>query len=158
MTIDIRRIDTRFDRWNELLALILEAFDYMNTRIDPPSSALALTSESLRKKADAEIAFVAMDGDDMLACMFLRPEPPHGLYVGKLAVRPSAQGRGLGWALLGVAENEAQARNLSQLRLETRIELVENHATFGAWGFLKTAENSHPGFSRKTFIEMRKQL
>ena len=158
MTIDIRRLDATFDRWDDLLALILESFDSMNGRIDPPSSALALTAESLLAKADAEIAFLAMDGNDMLACMFLRPEPPHTLYIGKLAVRPSAQRRGLGWALLGVAENEAQARNLSQLRLETRIELVENHATFGAWGFLKTAENSHPGFARKTFIEMRKQL
>jgi ribosomal protein S18 acetylase RimI-like enzyme len=158
MTIEIRRLDATFERWAELLALILEAFDYMNTRIDPPSSALALTPETLRQKAGREIGYLAVDGDALLACMFLRPEPPHGLYIGKLAVRPSAQGRGLGWMLLGVAENEAQAHNLSQLRLETRIELAENHATFGAWGFLKTAENAHAGFARPTYIEMRKQL
>lgn len=158
MTIEIRRLDETFDRWDALLALILEAFRYMNGRIDPPSSALALTPETLRDRADAEVAFIAVEDGEILACMFLRPEPPQSLYVGKLAVRPTAQGRGLGWALLGVAENEAQARNLPQLRLETRIELVENHATFGAWGFLKTAERSHPGFARKTFIEMRKQL
>lgn len=158
MAIEIKRIDGSFNRWDALLALILQAFDYMSDRIDPPSSALSLTPETLRDKAGREIAYLAADGDEMLACMFLRLEPPDCLYIGKLAVRPTAQGRGLGWRLLGVAENEAQARNLSKLRLETRIELTENHATFGAWGFLKTAENAHKGFARPTYIEMCKQL
>ena len=41
--------------------LILHSFAYMDDRIDPPSSALALTAASLAAKAEAEIAY-ARDG------------------------------------------------------------------------------------------------
>ncbi|MGO7418170.1 GNAT family N-acetyltransferase, partial [Rhizobium ruizarguesonis] len=34
----------------------------------------------------------------------------------------------------------------------------DNHAVFAAWGFSRTAEKSHPGFARTTFVEMRKVL
>ncbi len=42
--------------------------------------------------------------------------------------------------------------------LQTRIKLVENHATFAALGFEKAAETAHPGYERTTSITMRKQV
>ena len=156
--MDIIRLDRQFDRWEELRTLILESFAYMKDRIDPPSSALLLTPDALRLRADREIAFAALDESKiLLGCLFARPEPDC-LYLGKLAVLPSDQRRGIGWMLLGLAENEARTRHLHQLRLETRIELTENHAIFRAWGFRQTAENAHPGYDRPTSIEMRKDL
>lgn len=153
----IIRLDPSFTRWDELLALILTAFASMNGRIDPPSSALSLTAEALAAKADAEIGHVAIDNGKLTGCLFLRPEADC-LYVGKLAVLPAAQGKGLGRRLLTVAEETAAKFGLAALRLETRIELTDNHAVFAAWGFFKTAEKAHPGFTRTTFIEMRKNL
>src|SRR6185295_4788841 len=44
------------------------------------------------------------------------------------------------------------------MELDTRIELVENHKTFAAFGFVKTAERSHAGYTRATFITMQKAL
>ncbi|MBB4274937.1 GNAT family N-acetyltransferase [Rhizobium mongolense] len=151
------RIDANFHRWNELLELILSAFGYMNGRINPPSSALSLTPQSLAEKTLNEIGYVVLEDEDLLGCMFLRPEPGC-LYLGKLAVAPAAQGRGIGRLLLQVAEAAARERLLSALRLDTRIELTGNHSVFAAWGFAKTAEKSHPGFDRVTYIEMRKVL
>ncbi len=153
----ILRLDADFARWRELLALILSSFAYMNGRIDPPSSALKLTFESLAAKAQAEIAYVVIEEGALVGCIFLRPEADC-LYVGKLAVAPAAERRGIGRRLLGIAEDTARALSLPGLRLETRIELTENHAVFGRWGFEKTAENAHPGFTRTTSIEMRKRL
>lgn len=155
--ITIQRLNGSFDRWDALLDLILASFAYMNGRIDPPSSALALTPQSLREKARNEIGYVALDGDKIAGCVFCRAEP-ESLYIGKLAVLPSAQGKGIGRSLLTYAEAEARKHGLAILRLETRIELIENHATFATWGFAKTAENSHPGFDRTTSIEMRRFL
>lgn len=151
------RIDGSFTRWGELLDLIQTSFAYMDGRIDPPSSAIHLTAESLAEKAKAEIAYAVEDGGNLAACIFLRPET-ECLYVGKLAVRPSAQGKGVGRRLLATAEEVARDLGLPALRLDTRIELVDNHSTFAAWGFAKTKERSHPGFTRVTFIEMRKAL
>lgn len=84
--IRIARVGEEFDRWQDLLALIMASFAYMDGVIDPPSSAHRLTLENLSEKARAEIAFVALDGDELLGCLFCRPEPPACLYVGKLCV------------------------------------------------------------------------
>lgn len=154
----LARIDEGFRDYEGLLSLILRSFASMEGRIDPPSSAHLLTVEALREKALQEIAYIATEEGRILGCVFLKPEPPECLYIGKLAVDPQAQGRGIGRALLAAAISVASELGLPQLRLQTRIELTENHIVFGRWGFLKTAENAHPGFSRMTSIEMRKTL
>ncbi len=151
-------IDEAFADWDALLALILESFASMHPRIDPPSSALRLTLDSLREKARAEMAYAAMEDGRLLGCIFCKPEPPDCLYIGKLAVAREAQGKGVGRLLLEVATDYAVAQRLSCLRLETRIELTENHGVFARWGFVRSADGIHPGFSRTTFIEMRKPI
>lgn len=155
--VSIRPLDETFANWGELLALIRQSFAFMNGRIDPPSSALSLTTDALQDKASREIGLIAIDGERLVGCLFCRPERDH-LYIGKLAVLPELQGKGIGRQLLSAAEAVARRKNLPGLTLETRIELTENHATFAAWGFVKIAENRHPGFSRTTSIEMHKAL
>ncbi len=155
--IEIVKIDGEFERFVELLALIRSSFAYMDGVIDPPSSAHRLTLDTLAQKTDDEIAFVALDGEMLLGCIFCKPEAA-SLYVGKLAVSPLAQGKGVGSALLRTAEDVARGLGLPALRLETRIELTGNHRRFATWGFVRTAENSHPGYTRVTSIEMTKRL
>ncbi|OCP20793.1 MULTISPECIES: GNAT family N-acetyltransferase [unclassified Ensifer] len=155
--MQIVRIDATFDRYDELLTLILHAFAYMDGRIDPPSSAHALTNEGLKKKASAEIGFVAVDGSVLAGCIFCKPEIDC-LYIGKLAVAAAYQKKGVGRLLLASAEEAARNRRLPALRLQTRIELIENHRTFAAWGFVETGRTAHSGFTRPTTIEMRKTL
>ena len=155
--IEIVKIDGEFKRFAELLALIRSSFAYMDGIIDPPSSAHRLTLDTLAQKTEDEIAFVALDGELLLGCIFCKPEVT-SLYVGKLAVSPLAQGKGVGSALLRRAEEVASDLGLSALRLETRIELTGNHRRFAEWGFVRTAENSHPGYVRVTSIEMTKRL
>lgn len=156
--ISIQPLPASFDDWETLLSLILSAFAYMDGVIDPPSSAHHLTPKSLQQKASDEVCYLAQDGERIVGCIFLRPEAPDCLYIGKLAISPDAQGLGIGRQLLSAAEQQARQRGLPALRLETRIELTGNHATFMAWGFAKTAEKSHADYSRTTFIEMRKVL
>lgn len=157
MTIEFLRIDTGFEPYQELVDLILAAFAFMDGRIDPPSSAHRLTPATLRQKAAQEIAFAAIENGRLVGCIFLKPEEAT-LYIGKLAVHPAAQGMGTGRLLLEKTEATARQLGLSSLRLETRIELAENHRLFATWGFVKTAENRHAGYARTTSIEMRKRL
>ncbi|MEB2845027.1 GNAT family N-acetyltransferase [Rhizobiales bacterium RZME27] len=154
---EIIRIENGFQRWDELFALILSSFAYMDGVIDPPSSANRLTLAALAYKAQTEVAYVAIEAGKLVGCVFCKPEERF-LYIGKLAIAPSLQGNGLGRKLLAKAEEVAREKGLPALRLETRIELVGNHATFGRWGFEKTAENRHAGFDRTTSIEMQKRL
>lgn len=151
-------IDETFEDWEALLSLILASFAYMHPRIDPPSSALRLAPQLLKQKAETEKAYAVVEDGRLLGCVFCKPEPPDCLYIGKLAVAPDAQGRGVGRLMLQAAEDYAARCGLPSLRLETRIELEENHRLFTRWGFVRTLEASHPGFTDITFIEMRKVL
>ncbi len=155
--VTVRRLPTDFSDWAGLLALILRAFDYMNGRIDPPSSALALTPETLRDKAQAETAFLAHIGDRMVGCAFLAEKADH-FYLGKLAVDPDSQRRGIGRALMQAAEAHVRAAGKPEIELQTRIELTGNHRAFERLGYLETARTAHPGFDRPTTITMRKAL
>lgn len=156
-SLTIRIPPPDFTDWEGLLALILRSFDYMNGRIDPPSSALALTPESLKRKAESEAAFLAYLHGQLAGCAFLAEKADH-FYLGKLAVEPSLQGRGIGKALMAAAERHAREAGKLMIELQTRIELVENHRTFERLGFHETARTAHPGYDRPTSLTMRKVL
>jgi N-acetylglutamate synthase-like GNAT family acetyltransferase len=152
--IVIRRAPDDFADWETVRALILAAFAGMEGRIDPPSSALRLTPQSMAADAAAGALLLAERPGALVGCVFVRPKGDV-LYIGKLAVRPDLQGRGIGRALVAAARVEAQARGLAALELQTRIELIENHAAFARLGFAKTGETAHPGYDRPTSITMR---
>lgn len=155
--IAVAKLSADFDRWDELLALILDAFAYMDGIIDPPSSALMLTPASLAAKACVETAFLASLGDELLGCVFMADKPDH-FYIGKLAVAPAAQATGIGRRLLAVAERHARKRGKPILELQTRMELVGNQQAFRKLGFSETRRTAHPGYSSPTSITMRKVL
>ena len=150
----VRRAPPDFAAWDSVRALILDAFAYMEGRIDPSSSALRLTPQSMAADAAKGAWLLAERDGALVGCVVVRPKDD-ALYVGKLAVRPGMQGQGIGRALIAAAREEARARGLPALELQTRIELVENHAAFARMGFVKVAETAHPGFARSTSITMR---
>jgi len=152
--IMIRTAPRNFSEWERVRLLILDAFAYMAPRIDPPSSALRLTAQSMRADADSGALLLAWRADDLVGCVFVRPKKDV-LYISKLAVNPTLQRAGIGRKLMEAARAEARRRGIGMLELSTRIELVENHAAFARMGFVKTAETAHEGFDRPTSIVMR---
>jgi len=153
----VRRAPPDFADWERVRALILDAFAYMDARINPPSSALRLTAQSMKTNADKGALLLAERSGDLVGCVFAEVKGD-ALYIGKLAVRPGLQGAGIGKQLVDAAREEARRRGLGMLELETRIELVENHATFARMGFVKTGESAHEGFDRPTSITMRAKI
>lgn len=134
------------------LTLIRGAFAYMDGRIDPPSSMHRLCADAMLENGG-----LWGIGTPLRACVVLTPMND-ALYIGKLAVADAARGQGLARAMIMLAAQEAQRLNLAWLELETRIELTENHAVFGALGFRKVGETAHPGYDRPTSITMRKAV
>ena len=153
----VTQIPADFDRWNEVLALIMGAFASMDGVIDPPSSAHLLTAGTLRDKARRETGFVAFKGDRIVGCVFALEQVAE-LYVGKLAVAPHCQGQGIGRRLMQAVEDLARRRGKAALELQTRIELTGNHAAFARFGFHETERTAHEGYPRPTSITMRKVL
>lgn len=137
------------------LALIRDAFAYMDGRIDPPSSMHRLDAAAMeRTAAEAEVWAV---GDPVVGCVVLT-EKADCLYVGKLAVAGAARGQGLARRLIDLAEARARALGLPVLELQSRVELVENHRTFAAMGFAETARSAHPGYDRPTTVTFRRTV
>jgi len=133
------------------LALIRASFTYMEGRIDPPSSVHRLTLADLARSAETGEVWVIEDPGRIIACVVLTPRPDH-LYLGKLAVAPDFRQQGLARQLVERALVQTRARGLPELRLETRVELTENHATFRALGFRETGRTAHPGHDRPTSL------
>jgi predicted N-acetyltransferase YhbS len=141
--------------WPPILALLREAFAYMEGRIDPPSSLHDLTPEAVSRHVETGEIWVT--GDPVVACLFLTPKP-EALYLGKLAVAAPHRGQGLARRLVDLAEARAVIHDLPVLELQTRVELAGNHAAFRALGFVETGRTSHPGFARPTSITFRRQV
>ena len=141
--------------WAAILRLIQTEFAYMATRIDPPSSMQRLTEADIAAKAESGEVWLV--GTPPVACMFLTVQAD-SLYLGKLAVSTSQRGKGLARALVGVAQIRAKVLGLAAVELETRVELVENHAAFRALGFMETGRSAHPGYAQPTSITFRKAV
>ena len=155
--ISVAAIPTEFDQWEALLSLIRASFAYMDGVIDPPSSVHRLSPEALRAKAATEIVFIARAGEQVVGCAFLAEKEGH-FYLGKLAVLPAYQGRGVGRHLLEAAEDHARRAGKPIIELQTRIELTANHRVFARLGFVETGRTAHEGYDRPTSVTMRKAL
>lgn len=141
--------------WPALLRLIQRAFAPMDGRIDPPSSMHRLTAEAIAAQARAHEVWAI--GTPPVACVFLTPRAG-ALYIGKLAVAAEQRGNGHARTLIELAEARARALALPVLELETRVELVENHACFRALGFVETGRFAHPGYDHPTSITFRRAV
>lgn len=139
--------------WEALLALIRRAFAGMEGRIDPPTSLHKMTAQDLATHTGE----VWVIGRPARACMVLTPKP-NALHLGRLSVDPTLQRKGYAHILIDLAEARARALGLPVLELQSRIELVENHAIFFALGFEQTGSTSHPGFDGPTSLVFTKSL
>lgn len=143
--------------WHALLRLIQTNFAYMEGRIDPPSSMHDLTTEAIERQSESGEIWVVEDDGHPIACVFLTPREG-ALYIGKLTVATGHRGKGLARLLVETAQARGRAMGLPLLELQSRIELVENHAAFASMGFELAGETAHPGFDRPTSLTFRKTL
>lgn len=155
MRVDARQLGPDDPALGQVLALIQQSFQDMEGRIDPPSSMHRLTVAGIAQACAAGEVWAI--GAPIVACVFLTPKPGR-LYLGKLAVESAARGRGLARILVDLAEARARESGVPLLELETRIELVENHATFARLGFRQVAEGRHEGFDRTTYVVMQRDI
>jgi GNAT superfamily N-acetyltransferase len=154
---DVKWIWGSYD-WQALHRLLHDAFADMEDRIDPSSSLHQMSPDGIAHFAQDNTIIVIEDTPDIpIACVFLNIKGP-ALYIGKLAVAPNHRGRGFAAKLIQGATHKARDLDLPFLELETRIELVENHAIFQAMGFAETAQTAHEGYAQPTSITMRKAL
>ncbi|MGI4953801.1 MAG: GNAT family N-acetyltransferase [Janthinobacterium lividum] len=137
-------------------ALIRTAFGSITIRLDPPPSALRVSEPDI-------LALLASGGgavwdDAGIRGCILWQQRPGGLYLGRLAVDPDWQGRGIARLLLMAGEEEARRIGYVSTLLEVRLALPQNRRLFASAGYVERAERAHPGFTMPTYAEAEKCL
>jgi ribosomal protein S18 acetylase RimI-like enzyme len=82
-------------------------------------------------------------------------ESDDGLLIENIAIDPSAQGTGLGRALMEFAERRAAERMISRLWLYTHEVMTENYAIYTHLGYREYERRAENGYRR---IYMEKLL
>lgn len=90
------------------------------------------------------------DGGRVVGLLVLRAHPDH-LLLENIAVAPDAQGSGVGTALLAVADREAAAAGLPEIRLYTNEAMTGNLAWYPRHGYTRTHRATEHGYHRVWF-------
>jgi GNAT superfamily N-acetyltransferase len=98
-------------------------------------------------------AWVAEQGGCIVGCLVLEPAESY-LWVENVAVAPPAQGIGVGGRLLRLAEEQARAQGLREMRLYTNEAMTENIAYYPRRGYRETHRASQDGFRRVFFTKV----
>jgi len=95
-------------------------------------------------------AWVAEEDGRIVGLLVLKPADDHML-LENVAVAPHAQGLGVGARLLQVAEEQARAHELLEVRLYTNEAMIENLAYYPRRGYHETHRSTQDGFRRVFF-------
>lgn len=93
---------------------------------------------------------VARRGDAVVGLLITSIHPDHVL-VENVAVAAAERGTGLGTRLLAIADDQARAAGVGELRLYTHEKMTENLAYYPRRGFTETGRRAENGFSRVFF-------
>jgi GNAT superfamily N-acetyltransferase len=104
---------------------------------DEPADDVAVLLVAYRMIADRAVSdqTVSDRGGEPVGCVGLRPAEAGTGEITKMYVRPEARRLGIGRRLLSAVEDEARARDLHTLRLDTRNDLTEARAMYAAAGY-----------------------
>lgn len=86
---------------------------------------------------DSQVVLLVVDGE-LAACCHLAREAPDTVYFGLFAVRPDAQGRGLGSAMVAEADRRTRKWGAGRLRMTVISARVDLLAWYHRLGFEPT--------------------
>lgn len=125
--------------------LVLDAYGHYVARMGKPPGPMLENYD--RRIADGQ-AWVLEEGGMFAGVLVLEDASDGTLLLDNVAVAPSAQGKGLGRALIAFAEKEARRRGHGVVRLYTNVLMAENLALYGRLGFRETGRVSEKGYER----------
>jgi ribosomal protein S18 acetylase RimI-like enzyme len=137
--------------------VIALAFEEHRGKLEPPSSSLDKTPESVSQELQTSNAIVALNDDNIIGCVFYSFKDDF-VYLAHLAVLPEYRGLGVARALMLEIEKKALEHNFIIIRLSVRLALEETRAFYEKMGYSFYSYGTHPGFEQLTFVTLEKTL
>jgi GNAT superfamily N-acetyltransferase len=101
----------------------------------------------------AEGAVTVAEVEDAPVGILVLLDRPYHLLLDNVVVDPAWRGRGVGRALLDLAESEARRRGHAEVRLYTHVLMTENIALYGRAGYVETGRGEQNGYDRVFFAK-----
>ncbi|MRG60731.1 GNAT family N-acetyltransferase [Agromyces sp. CFH 90414] len=128
-------------------ALVREAYEPYTARIGRPAAPLTDDYQAIVAEGRA---IVARRAGRIVGLLVTSVRADHVL-VENVAVAASERGSGLGSALLALADDQARAAGVPEVRLYTNERMTENLAYYARRGFRETGRGTENGFARVHF-------
>ena len=132
-------------------ALVNEAYGHYVARIGKPP---AVMFDDYARRIASNQAWAWEEDHSIVGLLVLVEKPAH-LLLDNVAVAPTAQGRGIGRALIAFAEAEGRRRCFEEIQLYTHALMIENIALYARLGFTETRRLQEQGYDR---VSMAKPL
>lgn len=140
-----------------ILAVTHAAYAPYTGRIDPPSGVLRESADGVQHYLERGGIIVAQAGDTLVGVVRYQPYEDH-VYLGRLAVLPSWQKRGIGRRLIAAVEEWTLLLGLDEVRLNVRLELTENHTLYKHLGYIKDGLEAFERAPGRNYLKMKKSL
>ena len=156
--LDIEYRLARPEESEAISELLLESFGMFEAEYTPGAFEYTTPgTDSVRGRFDEGPVWVAMDGDTMIGTVSGLPEPDR-FYVRSMAVRPDAQGLGLGQRLLEILEGFARDKEFDRLYLYTTHVLPGAKRLYEKNGFYVKRETPPEEWHDMAGLEMEKKI
>jgi GNAT superfamily N-acetyltransferase len=132
-----------------LRALAENAYQHYTPRIGQPPAPVNADYTDLVARGTTWVA----ESDHHLLGFIVLIEGEGYLLLDNVAVDPRAQGRGIGSALLSLAQDEARRRGHREIRLYTNEAMTENLDYYPRKGYLETHRGTQDGYRRVYFTK-----
>jgi GNAT superfamily N-acetyltransferase len=129
--------------------LTLAAYDEYRGVLVPESGVFAQDLDDVRADMAAGGAIIVWLGSRPVGCgRYAIPADRSHLYVGRLAVLPSARGKGIASRMLAWCEGHAAALGLPEVQLGVRLQLPRNLTLYERLGYETFGYEERPGYGR----------
>jgi ribosomal protein S18 acetylase RimI-like enzyme len=149
--------DATNDDIPEIANVIALAFEEHRGILEPPSSSLNKSPESVKQELQTAKAIVAIKDKKMIGCVFHAVKEDY-VYLAHLAVLPNYRGLGIAKAFMLEVEEKARVEQQTTIRLNVRLALERTRAFYERLGYSFHSYGTHPGFTEATHVMLEKHL
>lgn len=105
-------------------------------------SDLPAVSRGCAEDIEDNHVWVIVEAHEIVACLSLIAQETT-MKLANIAVLPQHNGKGLGRALISLAEREAKRQGYSEMRLNTHVQMPDNVRFYGRLGWQVVATIGH---------------